>query len=198
MSKGFYRKVVTIGSLVAVLLIALIAQKYNKLGFLSTPIPAPTIVEVVVPTKNVPCHALYLNPNDPQAVLPDSKCTPGVINAEVNQSNIKETICKKGFSASIRPPVSYTNKLKKEQILQYGYTDTNLKDFEEDHFISLELGGSPTDPKNLWPESHGSPNEKDKVENYLHEQVCNGDLTLQEAQREISTNWYNIYKNITK
>jgi hypothetical protein len=28
----------------------------------------------------------------------------------------------------------------------------NPKDYEEDHLISLELGGAPRDPKNLWPQ----------------------------------------------
>ena len=71
--------------------------------------------------------------------------------------------------------------------------------YEVDHFISLELGGS-NDIKNLWPEP-ASPipgfHEKDKVENYLHEQVCNNSMTLQEAQREISTDWYAVYLKIT-
>jgi len=71
-----------------------------------------------------------------------------------------------------------------------------MKDYEEDHFISLELGGSPTDPKNLWPEPHPSTNEKDLVENYLHSQVCSGKLTLNQAQREITKNWYVVYQQI--
>lgn len=74
-----------------------------------------------------------------------------------------------------------------------------MADYEEDHLISLELGGSPTDPKNLWPESYTTiPNarDKDKVENYLHKQVCSGALSLKEAQREISTDWISVYWKI--
>jgi len=29
--------------------------------------------------------------------------------------------------------------------------------YEEDHFISLEVGGHPKDPKNLWPEMYELP-----------------------------------------
>jgi hypothetical protein len=74
----------------------------------------------------------------------------------------------------------------------YGFTDA-VTAHEEDHLISLELGGSPTDPANLWAEPHASPNEKDKVENYLHALVCSNVITLAVAQREISTNWYQVF-----
>lgn len=142
------------------------------------------------------CHAINTNSSDPQAYLPDPTCTPGVINQQVTQANIDSTICVAGYTTSIRPPASYTDSLKRQQIQLYGYTDTNPKDYEEDHFISLEIGGNPTDPKNLWPEPHPSINEKDKVENYLHKKICSGQLTLAQAQTEISTNWYTIYQKI--
>jgi len=134
---------------------------------------------------------------DPQAVLPDSICTPGAVNADVTQDNLYQTICKSGYTKTIRPPVSYTNKLKVEQITEYGFTDTSLKDYEEDHLISLELGGDPNSVLNLWPEPHGSPNEKDTVENYLNQQVCDGNIQLEQAQKEISGNWYAIYQQIS-
>jgi hypothetical protein len=142
------------------------------------------------------CHAKQVDPNDPQSYLPDQNCTPGVINPDVTQANIDSTICVAGFTKTIRPPASYTGKLKRQQIQEYGYTDTNSRDYEEDHFISLELGGSPTDPKNLWPEPHPSTNEKDKVEDYLHKQVCDGKLTLAQVQSEITQNWYAVYQQI--
>lgn len=83
-----------------------------------------------------------------------------------------------------------------QKLQDYGYVDINSRDYEEDHLISLELGGSPTDPKNLWPEPHPSTNEKDKVENYLHKQVCDGAITLAQAQNEITKNWYDVYQQI--
>jgi hypothetical protein len=122
-------------------------------------------------------------------VLPDTDCTPGVVDPKVTQDNLFQTICKKGYTKTVRPPVSYTNKLKGQQIKDYGYADKNLKDYEEDHLISLELGGSPTDPKNLWPEPHASPNPKDKIENLCNQKVCDGQISLTKAQIEIATNW---------
>ena len=127
-----------------------------------------------------------------RGVLPDPICTPGANNSDVTQSTIASTICVSGWTATIRPPASYTDKLKVQQIAQYGYTDTAPANYEEDHLISLELGGNPTDARNLWPEPRtGSPNaaNKDKVENYLKAQVCRGNMTLADAQRGIASDW---------
>lgn len=158
--------------------------------------PTPFTQNSVLGEASGKCQATQVDASDPQSFLPDSNCTPGVVDNRVSQENISATICKGGYTQTVRPPVSYTNTLKRQQLEEYGYEDTNMKDYEEDHLISLELGGSPDDPKNLWPEPHPSFNEKDKVENYLHEKVCSGEITLTEAQKEISTNWYEIYKKM--
>lgn len=145
---------------------------------------------------NSQCIAKHVDPNDPQAYIPDPICTPGVVNSSVTQANISSTICVQGYTKTIRPPLSYTEPLKLQQIQQYGYIDTNPSDYEEDHLIPLELGGNPTDSKNLWPEPYSSINEKDKVENYLHQQICDGTITVSQAQTEIIQNWYTIYQQI--
>lgn len=132
-------------------------------------------------------------------VLPNYAITPGSLNPNVKQSNISETICKPNWTATIRPPVSYTNKLKIQQIKQYGYTDITPSNYEEDHLISLVLGGAPSDPKNLWPQSYKTtPNARDKdvVEMYLHRKVCDGSMTLIDAQTAIRTDWTAVYKQM--
>jgi hypothetical protein len=136
----------------------------------------------------------------PADIYPDPARTPGATNPEITQASIRETICNPRWSTkSIRPEAGYTNRLKVEQINEYGYSDSKLRDYEEDHFIPLELGGNPTDPKNLWPEPYetsiadGGAHAKDKVENYLHAEVCSGSLTLEQAQREITEDWYRVY-----
>jgi hypothetical protein len=127
-------------------------------------------------------------------MLPDPKCTPGAADPAVTQGNIQQTICVPGYTAKVRPPVSLTNALKRSQIHAYGYADTNLAHYEEDHLASLELGGAPSDPKNLWPEYPHSPNKKDRLENFLHKQICTGKILLAQAQHEIETNWVAAYK----
>lgn len=123
-----------------------------------------------------------LRPQRPgDAIVADPVRTPGVLNPDVTQATIRATICRHGWTATIRPPVDYTNDLKRKQMRQYAETGP-MSAFQEDHLISLELGGSPTDPRNLWPEPYPRAAEMDKVENELNAGVCSGKLTLAEAQ----------------
>jgi hypothetical protein len=108
--------------------------------------------------------------------------TPGVLNPDVTQTTIRATICTRGWTRTVRPPVSYTNALKVKGLRQYRLHGP-LSAFQEDHLISLELGGNPTDPRNLWPEPYPRAAEVDKTENELNAQVCSGQLTLAQAQQ---------------
>jgi hypothetical protein len=111
--------------------------------------------------------------------------TPGVVNPDVTQANVAATICKHGWTRTIRPPTDYTNALKVKQMREYG-VGGSLSEYQEDHLISLELGGHPTDPRNLWPEPYPRAREVDTIENELNAKVCSGELTLDEAQRKES------------
>lgn len=130
--------------------------------------------------------------------LPDAKMTPGVTNSAITQENISQNICSTHWSTkSIRPPENYTGPLKRRQIRQYGYTDRNMRHYEEDHLIPLEVGGNPRSPHNLWPEQlngQWGAHVKDRLENKLHKLVCNHKLTLAEAQHDIATDWIAAYK----
>ncbi len=119
-------------------------------------------------------------------IVADPVRTPGVLNPDVTQADIRSTICRRGWTETIRPPTSYTNSLKRTQMRQYGETGP-LSDYQEDHLISLELGGSPTDPRNLWPEPYPRATDVDKVENELNAEVCSGRLTLAQAQQREDT-----------
>jgi len=111
--------------------------------------------------------------------------TPGVLNPDVTQASIRSTICTHGWTATIRPPVDYTNALKRTQMRAYGETGP-ASAYQEDHLISLELGGDPTDPRNLWPEPYPRAAAVDRIENELNAAVCGGRLSLQDAQRKES------------
>ena len=121
-------------------------------------------------------------------VLPDPACTPGAINPAVTPATIDSTICVKGWTATVRPPESYTEELKRSQMQAYGDTGS-LSSYEEDHLVPLELGGAPSDPRNLWPEPGGSPNQKDSVEDAARQAVCDGSLALATAQTAIAADW---------
>jgi hypothetical protein len=131
--------------------------------------------------------------------LPNPVLTPGAVNARVTQSNIHSTICVSGYSSSVRPPESYTEPLKFRQ-LDSGYNlsgDTRASDYEEDHLIPLEVGGSPTSVKNLWPEpwkTTWNAGRKDTLENTMHRLVCAGSVTLATARKVFSSNWIAGYQ----
>jgi Protein of unknown function (DUF3761) len=140
-----------------------------------------------------------INVNAAGAVLPNSARTPGATNPSVTQASIGRTICVTGWTSTIRPSSSVTTALKVAQLAsRYAYKgDTTTGDYEEDHLISLELGGAPSAEANLWPEPYGSPEGarvKDVVENKLHTLVCGGTITLATAQRAIARNWWIAYQ----
>lgn len=130
--------------------------------------------------------------------LPDDRCTPGAIDPAVTEDNIHTTICISGYTKTVRPEVSVTNKIKTQVMAAYNDSESP-KNFELDHLISLELGGCPDCVANLWPESYNitlGAREKDKVENYLHKEVCDGSISLSEAQNEIAKNWKSVYMQL--
>ncbi len=131
-------------------------------------------------------------------VLPSPARTPGATNSAVTQSTIGQTICVAGWTASVRPSSSVTTKLKIQQLASgYAYhSDMVTGDYEEDHLISLELGGAPAAVANLWPEPYqvaGGARVKDRLENRLHALVCAGTISLAAAQTAIATNWWTAY-----
>jgi len=183
-------------------------------------------------------HASSEERSGPDEIYPDVEKNPGAIDPEVTQDNIADNICNKAFKTStIRPPSSYTTKLKKQQMADtYGDTvqqttadlgganydedqcvehSDNTRCYEEDHIVSLQNGGAPSDARNLFPESYTTTvegdrvgaREKDKVENFVHNGICldvtnakfsNGPkpkkaLTLEDGQRILALDWYACY-----
>jgi hypothetical protein len=118
-------------------------------------------------------------------VLADAVRTPGMLNPDVTQATIAETVCVRGWTRTVRPPTDYTNALKLRQMRAYRETGPPSA-YQEDHLISLELGGHPTDPRNLWPEPYPRASQVDQIENDLNAKVCAGSLTLAEAQEQES------------
>jgi len=147
-------------------------------------------VEVDLPslgkrTKTSGCSA--------HGALPDRACTPGAVFPDATT----DIICVPGYTRSVRN-VPFSEK--DQAYAEYGISHHFPGEFEVDHLVPLELGGSNV-IANLWPEP-ASPtpgfHEKDQVENYLHDQVCSGTMSLKEAQREIATNWLAIYNRMSK
>lgn len=108
---------------------------------------------------------------------------------------------REGLHQDSASPTSYTNKLKKKQIREYGYADKNPKDYEEDHLIPLNVGGNPTEERNLWPEprkSEWNAAKKDELELTLYKAVCKGKMPLKQAQDAYRVNWIDAYKKYVR
>lgn len=124
-------------------------------------------------------------------VLPDSACTPGAVDPVVTQATIHQTICVRGYTATVRPPESNTGPAKHQSLIDYGLAYRST--IEYDHLVPLELGGT-NSVSNLWAEpnttaARGVNNPKDQVENTLRDAVCGGRVTLAAAQQAIAHDW---------
>jgi len=136
------------------------------------------------------CHVRVLDAATGK-VLPDPACTPGAVDPGVTEANLSQTICRSGFSSSVRAPTSETTAAKKQSLLQYGQPSTRTTEY--DHLLSLEIGGTNA-TSNLWPEPNstdakGVNNPKDKVENQLHAAICSHKISLGDAQKAMATDW---------
>jgi hypothetical protein len=181
----------------------------------------------------------------PPEIYPDPAFTPGAANPDITQVNIQDNICNRMWSTKlIRPPSGYTSKLKRKQLRQYGDTvhqtraelinpntgkvDTtrcvphsaSMTCYEEDHLISLEAGGHPTDPRNLFPEPFNThvggvimgAHQKDVVEGFIHDEICHDvprskknsyipattSIALRRGQEILAGDWYACYLAIKR
>lgn len=125
--------------------------------------------------------------------LPNLKLTPGVTRPELTQKNICTTKWGKDARA-------VTEGMKMQAFAEYGLSGNTdkfckPKGCEIDHLISRELGGA-DDVKNLWPQSYSgewNAHMKDRVENRLHKEVCDGNLSLNDARKQIVKDWTAAY-----
>ncbi|SDP62737.1 hypothetical protein SAMN04487914_12154 [Arthrobacter sp. ok909] len=127
--------------------------------------------------------------------LPDPSCTPGAVDPAVTQDNLASTICKSGYTTTVRADTAQAKKLSLQQYGQTAATST-----EYDHLISLQLGGT-NSVSNLWPEPNrtgapGTTNPKDAIETRLNKAVCSRKLTLAAAQKAIARNWVTAEKDL--
>lgn len=121
-------------------------------------------------------------------LVPNALMTPG----DTLTVSLK-ALCTPGYSSGVR---NVTESEKRAVFKEYGI-DPKSGHYEIDHLISLELGGS-NSVTNLWPQSYESQpfnaHVKDKLEDRLHSEVCHGQITLQHAQGEISSDWISAAK----
>jgi hypothetical protein len=118
--------------------------------------------------------------------------TAEVLNPDVHEATITETICHKGYTKSVRPATSYTNGVKRKLMREQGIDWADAADYELDHIVPLTLGGHPRNIHNLqlqrWDGEDGAES-KDKLEVRLAHEVCHGTVSLPAAQACIWNDW---------
>jgi hypothetical protein len=156
--------------------------------YTSSMVPTPTTVPSL-------CHSINGRA--------DHTCSPGLFahrpEVAADAPRYLHTLCMPGWTKTIRPPTTVTNKWKVQVMNAYGMRNVALKDVEGDHIGPLVLDGDdgstlgPTGlPLNYYPELWDGPtgaHVKDQEEDLLHRQVCSGALTLQQAQDKIIRDW---------
>src|SRR5579859_2725446 len=140
------------------------------------------------------------------ALLNSLELTPGAVRT-ISRKEICEGGSTKQFrhtKESVKNAVYAAYGVDKQKPLGAGArpsaADAARPLYEIDHLISLELGGA-DEQDNLWPQpyyQHPGAHEKDLVENWLHKQVCTGKIEVQEAQREIASDWYAVYLEMNR
>ena len=165
--------------LLAVALLALAS------GCTSVPAPAP------VQEREVPSSF------DARSVRSPLVEPPGALFADVTQASISTTICKPGWTATVRPSTAFTQGVKLKFLREVGLDPDRAADYELDHFVPLALGGHPRSLDNLWLQrwdGEWNARVKDRLERRLQVTVCEGRLTLRAAQTAVERNWKRAYR----
>jgi hypothetical protein len=134
----------------------------------------------------------------PGVAEPDPRLTPGAVFPKATVAEI----CQSGYARRER---SVSIRMKRQVYRAYRVRYVPGR-FTVDHLVPLELGGANVgrDPRsgrvvvtaNLWPEprfGRASAAVKDRLEDYLHDEVCAGRIGLREAQVEIARDWYGAW-----
>ena len=122
---------------------------------------------------------------------------PGVFSADVTKANIATTICVSGWTATVRPPTSYTQALKRTMLLRAGVDRAQAAAYELDHFLPLAIGGHPRSEDDLWLQrwdGEWNARVKDRLERKLQVMVCVGEIPLHTARLAIQQDWHAAYR----
>jgi hypothetical protein len=138
--------------------------------------------------------------------LPDPRCTPGGIDTSVSVSTLTSADWRTGCIRNCE-----TTEHEKEIVYTWYNIEKPAGNFREgqicelDHLVPLELGGA-DGLGNIWPQC--GPQDvvlssryfkvKDRVENYLAEEVRAGRMSLGDAQKGIADDWTQYLDNANR
>ena len=65
-----------------------------------------------------------------------------IVDSRVTQNNIQTTICRRGWTRSVRPSRELTGAIKRNPVAE---KHVSVLDYELDHIVSLDLSSAPLD-----------------------------------------------------
>lgn len=147
---------------------------------------AVLVVRITIPSS--PAESPRATASVDGGALPVASLTPGATwNVSLGE------LCAPGAREQRPIPGAVRAKVVRD----YGMLDVPSDKYELDYLITPELGGAP-DARNLWPQRYTAgvwnARVKDDLEQLLPRLVCNRQLDLQAAQRDIAVDWIAAYK----
>lgn len=133
-------------------------------------------------------HTTYFSVRGPEE--PNARLTPGVsMMVTLAQVCVAEP-----------QPAEHDDlpaSVKRNVFERYGMQHVRYRDFEVDHLITRELGGT-NSAENLWPEPYydtvWNARVKDQLEVHLRQLVCSGQISLATAQHDLASDWIGAYR----
>ncbi|NML35465.1 hypothetical protein [Paraburkholderia antibiotica] len=119
-----------------------------------------------------------------------------MLDERVTQQSIGETICRPGYAHMVAPPFDVLRAHKDRMLAERGIDPDDSTAFALDRRVPIVLGGSPDAPANLnllpWAGPRGE-RRKARAAVMLKRCVCEGKLSLAQAQAAIVGNWSAVY-----
>ncbi|MEM5434665.1 hypothetical protein [Paraburkholderia diazotrophica] len=115
-----------------------------------------------------------------------------MLDERVTQETIAETICKPGYADTVSPPFDNLMAHKDRLLSEHGIDPDHGTRYALDRRVPVVLGGSPDAPDNLdllpWG-GHRGERRKELLTAKLKRCVCEGRMSLSDAQAAIAGNW---------
>lgn len=115
-----------------------------------------------------------------------------MLDERVTQETIADTICKPGYADTVSPPFDDLMAHKDRLLSERGIDPDHGTRYALDRRVPVVLGGSPDAPDNLdllpWG-GHRGERRKALLTAKLKRCVCEGRMSLSDAQAAIAGNW---------
>jgi hypothetical protein len=122
--------------------------------------------------------------------------SPAMLDERVTQQSIADTICRPDYADAVSPPFDVMMEHKKRLLAERGIGADDGTNYALDRRVPVLLGGSPDAPANLdllpWAGARGE-RRKARFAVHLKRCVCEGKLSLSDAQGAIVGNWSAAY-----